>query len=196
MTEINEIINRDLYEDAYEQQLLSPQKYSGKNLAEGMENLLFICPVCGKIDTIRTHENTVSCSACDMKFTYNEYAMLNGISHKTVRELAKWQREQVLEAAENKLSYTADSGSLAKISNHEETIIAQGKITLSSTSLICGEKEIPLEDILDMAIHGKHGLVFTAQKTYYELLPDKEFNALKFLWLYEAYKKMNTTQED
>ncbi|MEE1032669.1 MAG: lysophospholipid acyltransferase family protein [Ruminococcus sp.] len=194
--EINEIINRDLYEDAYEQQLLSPQKYSGKNLAEGMENLLFICPVCGKIDTIRTHENTVSCSACDMKFTYNEYAMLNGISHKTVRELAKWQREQVLEAAENKLSYTADSGSLAKISNHEETIIAQGKITLSSTSLICGEKEIPLEDILDMAIHGKHGLVFTAQKTYYELLPDKEFNALKFLWLYEAYKKMNTTQED
>ena len=44
VAEINEIINRDLHEDAYERQRLAPKKYKGKDLALGMENLLFLCP--------------------------------------------------------------------------------------------------------------------------------------------------------
>ena len=46
-----------------------------------------------------------------------------------------------------------------------------------------------LSDISDMSIHGRRGLVFNAQKTYYELTPSAEANALKFLMLYEAYTK-------
>ena len=42
-----------------------------------------------------------------------------------------------------------------------------------------------------MSIHGRRGLVFTAQKQYYELVPSAEANALKFLWLYEEYTKQN-----
>lgn len=196
VNEINAIITRDLYEDAYERQLQEPKKYTGKNLAEGMENLLFICPSCGNLDTIKSNGNTVSCSACDMQFTYNEYAMLEGIPFKTIRDLAKWQRKQVAEAAKTHSTYTASHGTLSRISNHEETILSEGQIFLTPQSLICGDKEIPLDDILDMAIHGKHGLVFTAQKMYYELLPDNESNALKFLWLYEAYKQKKQYQEE
>ena len=59
------------------------------------------------------------------------------------------------------------------------------------TSLICGDTEIPLTEISDMSIHGRRALVFTAQKQYYELVPSKEANALKFLWLYEEYAKQN-----
>ena len=45
---VYELLKNDLYEDAYERQLAEPQKYKGKNIAEGMENLLFICPECGE----------------------------------------------------------------------------------------------------------------------------------------------------
>lgn len=189
--EINEAINRDLYEDAYERQLQEPKKYTGKDLAKYMENLLFICPKCGKIDTIETCDNKVTCSACDLSFTYNEYGMLEGSNFKTVKELSDWQRLEIQDIAKTDAVYTASGGRMITVKKHEETLVAEGPVTLSRASLICGEMEIPLSEISDMSIHGRRGLVFTAQKQYYELVPSIEANALKFLWLYEEYTKQN-----
>ena len=189
--EINEAINRDLYEDAYERQLQEPKKYTGKDLAKYMENLLFICPKCGKIDTIQTCDNRVTCSACDLSFTYNEYGMLEGNTFKTVKELSDWQRAEVAHIAKTDVVYTASNGRMITVKKHEETLVAEGPITLSPSALICGEIEIPLSEISEMSIHGRRGLVFTAQKNYYELVPSAEANALKFLWLYEEYTKQN-----
>jgi len=168
-----------------------PRIYKGKNLAKYMENLLFICPKCGKIDTIVTCDNKVTCSACDLSFTYNEYGMLEGSSFKTVKELSDWQRLEIENIAKTDVVYTASGGRMITVKKHEETLVAEGPITLSSKSLTCGDKSIPLEEISDMSIHGRRGLVFTAQKQYYELVPSQEANALKFLWLYEEYAKQN-----
>jgi len=189
--EINEAINRDLYEDAYARQLKEPKKYTGRDLAKYMENLLFICPKCGKIDTIQTHDNIVTCSACDLSFKYNEYGMLEESTFKTVKELADWQRLEVEKIATSDAIYTASGGRMITVKKHEETLVAEGPVTLSSQSLTCGDKNIPLGEISDMSIHGRRGLVFTAQKQYYELVPSQEANALKFLWLYEEYTKQN-----
>lgn len=189
--EINEAINRDLYEDAYDRQLKEPKTYKGKDLAKYMENLLFVCPKCGKIDTIQSSDNTVTCSECDLTLKYNEYGMLEGSNFKTVKELADWQRLEVEKAANSDVVYTASDGRMITVKKHEETLVAEGSVTLTSHSFTCGNTEIPLNEISDMSIHGRRGLVFTAQKQYYELVPSKEANALKFLWLYEEYTKQN-----
>lgn len=190
--EVNEVICRDLYEDAYEKQLQEPKEYKGKDLAKYMENLLFTCPKCGKIDTIQSDKNVVTCSACDMQFKYNKYGMLEDIEFKTVRELAAWQKAKVEKAAMADAVYTSLGGRLVTVENHQETLISEGAISLSSKGLMCGNKEIALEDISDMSIHGRRGLVFTAQKNYYELIPSAEANALKFLMLYEGFVKQKT----
>ena len=114
--------------------------------------------------------------------------MLEGTNFQTMRELADWEREEVRKAAEGQQSYTSLGGTLITVVKHQESLVCEGPITLSAHSLTCGEKEIPLETISDMAMHGRRALVFTAGKTYYELVPSEEANALKFLWLYEAYK--------
>ena len=184
--EINEIIRQDLYEDAYERQLKDPKKYTGSQLAYRMENLVFVCPECGQIDTFLSEKDTVTCQHCQLKFTYDEYGMLHGLPFNTVRDLANWQREQVQNGALDFISYTSDNGVLLSIKNHEETKLDEGNVILSKDALICGATVIPLEDISEMAMHGRHALVFTAKKMYYELTPTG--NALKFLWLYKAYK--------
>lgn len=185
--EINEIIKQDLYEDAYTRQLENPKKYTGKQLAYRMENLLFICPECRKIDSFRSEKDTVTCKHCNLTFTYDEYGMLHGLPFKTVRDLSNWQREQVQNAISSDITYTSESGILLSIKNHEESKIDEGKISLSKDALVCGNTTIPFSDITEMAMHGKHALVFTAQKKYYELTPTDQSNTLKFLWLYEAY---------
>lgn len=187
--EVNAIINRDLYEDAYERQLAKPKRYRGKNLAETMENLLFICPKCGKIDTISSKGDTVSCSACNFTFRYDEYGMLKDAPFETVKELAAWQKKQVDAHALETLTYTSPCATLATIADHEETPIDEGVLSLSADALTCGNTSILLKDISDLANHGRNALVFTANKNYYELKPTKGSNTIKFLLLYQAYKK-------
>ncbi|MBQ2976959.1 MAG: 1-acyl-sn-glycerol-3-phosphate acyltransferase [Clostridia bacterium] len=62
--EINRAIAADLHEDAYARQMANPQPYKGKKLAHRMENLLFICPQCGEMDTIRSTGNHMECMKC------------------------------------------------------------------------------------------------------------------------------------
>lgn len=188
--EINAIIVRDLYEDAYERQLAAPKRYKTKRGAEGLQNLLFLCPECGATDTIQTRGNEIKCTACNHRFTYNEYGMLEGTKFTTVRELAAWQRNKLSELAERNISLTltCPEGTLQTVTNHVETIVAEGTITLSRNTLTCGDVSIPVCDIVDMALHGRRNLVFSTTENYYELRPKEGQNGLKFLWFYEYIK--------
>ena len=187
--EINEAIRRDLYEDAYETQLREPKRYTGKQLAYRMENLLFICPVCGKVDTMYSRLDTVSCKACHFKFQYNEYGMLKGAPFETVKELAAWQKEEVRKAVLQEASYTSHDGRLSQVAKHEEMLIATGAVCLSQETLSCGDVSISMSDILDMEMHGRHALVFSTQHGYYEMILPEDTNTLKFLLLFEGYRQ-------
>lgn len=187
--EINEVINRDLYEDAYERQLASPKRYKGKRLAEKMENFLFMCPECGKIDTMTSCDDTVTCSECGHSFRYTEYGMLEGTKFETIRELSFWQQEETAKVAAAGGGFGAGRAKLIRIEKHTEFPVADAELYMDGENLRCGETVIPFDIITDFVMHGKKGIVFTAGKEYYELKPADGFNALKFVLLYEALKK-------
>lgn len=189
--EVNAIINRDLYEDAYERQLEDRFVYKGKALAEGMENLLFICPECGGHDTFTSSGNTVTCENCGHSFVYNEMGMLEGSPFKTVKDLAAWQRDEVRKAAENGEAYTASGAKLSLVSKHQESFLCEGPVKMDRESITCGSETVPLSEISEFAMHGKRALVFSAGKKYYELIPEKGNNAIKFQYLFSEYKKLN-----
>ena len=188
--EINEVIVRDLHEDAYARQLAAPKRYKGKKLAHRLENLAYLCPKCGKQDSLRSEKDKVRCEACGLEFSYDEFGVLHGLSHKTVQELANWQRKETLRHAQQGESYRVPSACLNIITKQHEEPFAKGEAVMDGTSLRCGDAEILLTDITEMAMHGRHALVFSANKTYYELLPAEGSNTLKFLWLYESYNKV------
>ena len=185
--EINEVIARDLYEDAYARQLQEPKRYKGKNLAMRMENLLFICPECGAVDSISSSGGTVSCSACSHSFDYDEYGMLVGSRFKTVRELSDWQLTAIRQAAAEDKSFSASGATLSSVSKHTETPVSSGTATISPEAISCGGVSIPIADITELAMHGRHAVVFSVGKSYYELISAKE-NMLKFHLLYNEYK--------
>lgn len=181
-------ITADLHEDAYARQLADPKPYRSKKRAMFMERLLFICPKCGGRDTIRSADDTVSCTACDLSFRYDAFGMLDGIPYSTVKELSDWQTQQVHRDIEAGTPYTAGNATLTTLLNHEETLAAQGPVTMTRESLRCGDFEVPLSDITDLNIHGQKAIVFTARRQYYELRPAEGFNALKFHLFYHECK--------
>lgn len=59
---------------------------------------------------------------------------------------------------------------------------------MTKDTLICGEVNIPMSEISDLAMHGQNALVFSAGKDYYEAITPKETNALKYMLYYQAVK--------
>ena len=185
--EIYNAICADLADDAYDRQLAKPKKYRGKKLAEGLESLLFICPHCGAYDTLTSLDNTVHCKVCDHTFTYDEYGLLHGTTCDTVKELSLGQKAQIAGDVANGITYRAANATLATISKHEETPLTAGHVTMSPAGFACGDVCVSLEDITELAMHGRYAIVFSAKKTYYELIV-KDSNALKFFLYYNAWK--------
>ena len=188
--EIYSIIKNDLYENAHDTQNVLNKKYKGKNIAEGLENLIFKCPHCKSNDTLNSKDNTLTCANCNKAFSLNEYGKLNGVSYKNIYELANWQDGEIIKDIKNNSEYVSD-GVLNIINrDHTKSQIACGDITLTPNNLKCGNISFDINNVTDLAIYGKYGLVFSANGEYYELLPNKNKSVYKFLVYYKHIKNM------
>ena len=193
--EIQQAIERDLHEDAYARQRSNPRPYRGRKLAEGLENLLYICPTCGSYDCYETKGNRVTCKHCGMTFKYNVYGMLENAPYETVQEFSDWQQTRTVADAADGVAYTAHHGTLFRLEDHAETLVTEGEVYMDHEVLRCGDVEIPMSNVMDLAMHGQRALVFTANKTYYELLPAAGANAYKFFRYYGCVKSNRNQRE-
>ena len=186
--EIDEIIKRDLHEDAYERQQKEMDPYRGNKLAEGMESLIFLCPKCRAHNTLTSKKDTVTCSACSHSFTYDKYGMLHGIDCKTVYELNQWQRGELAKDVENDVQYTAPNASLFTIDGHELKNVCEGDAHITNEAITIGDTIIPLPIISDMGMHGRRTLIFSTNDNYYELKVPKGKNIIQFMYYREFAK--------
>ncbi|MFA5660390.1 MAG: lysophospholipid acyltransferase family protein [Bacilli bacterium] len=73
--ELNDLIIKGINVNAYEE---SPvYTYDGKHNAEGLHRLLFACPKCQAVNTIKTINDTYSCLNCGFKMTYDNHGYLH-----------------------------------------------------------------------------------------------------------------------
>ena len=186
--EIDEIIKRDLHEDAYARQKAEMLPYRGKKLAEGMESLVFLCPKCRAHNTLTSKKDTVTCSACGHSFTYDKYGMLHGIDHETVYDLNQWQRDELAKDVENNVQYTAPEAYLFTIEGHELQEVSRNEAHITNQAITVGDTVIPLSTISDMGMHGRRTLIFSTTDNYYELKVPKEKNIIQFMYYREFAK--------
>lgn len=187
--EIYRIITEDLYEDAYARQLEDPKAYKGKDLAKGMEQLIFRCPQCGGTDCFHTSGNDLICDDCGLKVTYDTYGMLSGCEFGTLREFSDWQKTVVARDLEEDRTYSAENATLIQVEKQQEILLAQGSAAISREKLTCGDQSFALSEIADLAMHGQRSLVFTVKGKYYELKAERGNNMLKFLLFFDSCKE-------
>ena len=186
--EVNRIIREDLYEDAYARQLEKPIKYKGKRLSESMENLLYLCPCCGGEDTLRSKNDRVFCTSCDLSFTYDVYGMLHGAPDTTLTALAARQRTMAEQRIENGLTVTVKDARVYTVDGHVETTVAEGEFIMNADGITCGEMHVALSDITELAMRGRRFLLFSFGKTYCEMTAPEGNNIYKFFEYYQIVK--------
>ena len=134
--EINNAIKKDIYVNAFDEQRKRPRIYKGKNLAEHIERILYICPHCEKVGTMHSKGNYLTCD-CGYQVEFGR----DGFFHPSSKELVfdnvldwdKWQKplwkQMVLDAGENDLIFEEKNQIVY-------TLIKRKKVVLSEDAVL------------------------------------------------------------
>lgn len=72
--------------------------YRSRHMAEGLENILMTCPVCGKKHTLATKKDQISCEHCGLLTTLNNrYEFTGGFRFENIAQWYEWQKEKLKE---------------------------------------------------------------------------------------------------
>lgn len=96
LEEVKEILNKEMYYDDYKWQEANNICYKAKNIAEGLENILYICPHCGSEFSITTNDNLLKCNKCNLEVTLDNYYNLHANQDfipKTIKDWYKMQKQ-------------------------------------------------------------------------------------------------------
>lgn len=203
--EITDLVKKDLYEDAYQKQSQNPIAYKGKNLAEGIEHALCLCPECKQIDTLFSKKNSVFCKNCNFTTSIDIYGYFDeSCKFKTVLQWDEFQQEELKKLIQEKSSeksefiFSDDEVTLKSVkAEHQEEIIGTGKFSMFTDKFIFNsvkdEKEISLEipqkNIVDISMYGKQALVFSDNNgNYYELTSKNIINVRKYIFCFKYLK--------
>lgn len=186
--EINEIISRDLNEDAWARQRENPVPYRGKRRAEGLERMLYLCPRCRKIGTLHTKDDRLLCE-CGLSVRYTETGFLDPVEpFETLAEWNAWQKETLkdIDRSPDKLLFSDDELLLSRVSlDHGVEKLGRGTLEQYGDRLCFAGQVFPLAGIDNMAMVKANILLMSVGETYYEIRSNKGANLLKYLDLWK-----------
>ncbi len=199
--QINTIINRDIYEDAFEQQREQKIVFRGKNLAEGLEKALYTCPNCKRVCTMHSSGDTFFCD-CGLTATYGRYGFFEGDKRPfdTVRDWDDWQ-ESFLRGYARDIGdaplFTDDGQSLWRIdSDHSETKVAEGTLKLYKDRMELGTFMVPIEKLYAMGVIGSGMIVFSARGVNYEIKTSVPRSGRKYLTMFRILNEHGAVGSD
>ncbi len=183
--EIVELIDRDIYEDAFAREAEEKIRYVGKDAAENLETLLYICPQCGQVGRLRSAGVWIHCDGCGFARRYTETGgFVPAEPFANPGEWDRWQREKAktLQPDENGLLFSDEAMRLREIlPKHRTKKLGEGTLELYADALrICGEV-FPLAEIGEMSVYGAKTLVFTRGERYFEIKSKYPRCARKYL---------------
>ena len=158
--------------------------------AEYLERLLFLCPRCGKVGTLRSEGAYVHCDSCGLKVEYGEDLLLHCNDESfPYRRLVEWYngekhwvKEQ--EIQENAVIWQDDHISLCRYQGTEREEMGEITLTLTDKTLTMGELTLPVSDITAATIISGAKLVVTTEEDSYMLQGHPRFNAIKYVLMF------------
>ena len=170
--EINGLIQREISEDAFADQRKERVPYRGKKRAQSVSSLLFLCPRCRGIGTLRGDGNDIRCS-CGLDVRLNECLLPEGDApFADLSEWDRWQREAFASMAAEGASLREDRDDLTLWRIPPEgapVVAAAGSLAMDRDFLTVGKSRFPLGRIRDLALLQNKKLAFSFDDLYYEL---------------------------
>ena len=96
--EIYDAICQALSFNEMEYQREAQISFKGHDLLDGAERMLFQCPKCGRLMTMKSEGDAISCTECGYKVTMNRFGFFEGedVIFDSFDKWDDWQREQAV----------------------------------------------------------------------------------------------------
>lgn len=188
LDEIKEKTVSALYYDEFEWLKTKPNiRYRSRRMAEGLENILSVCPVCKARHSIITSGNTVKCEKCDLSLEVdNRYAFKGSAPFDNFKSWYEWQKEylkaQIILDEDYSLSASVTLSHASKDGKTLLTKAGEGMCTLNKDGLTYVgteygeeiEKHFPLSQIYRILFGaGENFEVYLGKEIYFFTPEDK-----------------------
>lgn len=185
--EINEVISADIFEDAWARQKVEQVRYRGRKRAEGIEQALFLCPKCCRIDSLKGVGNKVSC-ACGFETIFTETGFFDPPEpFEDIYQWDVWQHEQLRTQCfeHGEALFSDENIRLDRLTkDHREEKISAGRLTQYVDRIQCGDTGFLLAEISKMDMVQAHMLLFQVNGEFYQLYAQSPTNMRKYLALF------------
>lgn len=165
VVQIGERIKKYLYNNDYEYQREKMIPHPGKDLAEGFQDVQYICPECESINSIQAEGNDIFCDICNTRGRINDYGFIEGFKFDNLIDWDKYQRQFIPKLRESTIETGADLY-YADFATGKDKLI--GRINLKfmdgkfyMTQAI--EEVIEIKNIVNPTVTMRRNLSFTYQ---------------------------------
>ncbi len=138
--EIKKGVEERLYYDEFQWLQTRPELwYRSRRLAEGLENILTLCPNCGEKYTVTTRGHELTCKRCGMHTALDDrYGFTPGFRFENFGQWYDWQKEQLEAQIANDEAFTLTSQVELRLPGTGSTLTrsaGRGTCTLSREGL-------------------------------------------------------------
>ena len=181
---IYKIVSKKLAFNEHEYQMENGYIYTGEKYAEGLENVLYKCPVCGEEFTIKSKDNIMTCSHCGSVFEYmNDGRIIEKNDRIEESRVDKWSNSEKIfiktEVQKNDFFMEDDVDLL--MPNEKENgynFICHGHIKMDKENLVFEAKNIPNENISYLLKNDLSGLESLKNRLNRLEFPLKNYNTI------------------
>ena len=201
--EVNRAISQDLYENAYELQQKQMIPYRSKRPAEFLERVLYMCPSCKRLLSLKSSGSNFSCS-CGYSVKINDFGFFEAKDgapvFDNIYDWDMWQKAELFSLADKYSSSgikdpficMPDEGLFLIHQKADSVLLARSTMNIYADRLemVNGDEAYTFlySSISGMAVNGKGTLVFTADDgKYYELKNTRPRCALLYNILFRHF---------
>lgn len=173
--QISEIIEKALYNNDYVYQKEKMIPHPGKTLANGIEDIVYICPNCEEINTLKSNGNEISCSNCHTIGHIDKYGFIQGFKFDNLIDWDNYQRG-FKEKLRNSVIKSSGVLSFMNVKTQQQDTVGEVDIVYQNHMIIISgahQETISIEDIENPTITLRRDFGFELNNKYYLIQMDK-----------------------
>lgn len=181
----------------------SGELYKSEERAEYLERMFFVCPKCGKIQTLRSEGNYLYCDSCGLKVEFTEDLKLRSDDPEfKFTKLIDWYNYQVRFVRDYKVTdapiFTNDKAELyIERVGKKRKLISKGMVELTKDTISFGDIKFPLSEIEIASPISGTNFNFSTSDMDYLVIGSERFNPLKYVLMFNKLEtKMKQNNAD
>ena len=202
--EIADIIRRDIYVNAYDEQRKNPQDYSGENLAECVERVLYVCPKCHEVGKLHSKGDYLKCD-CGYSVKMESDGFFHddghGVIYDNVLDWDLWQRniwkDKLLAVSDNEVIIKEAGQIVKRVDKEFEEVLTEDcelylykdrlEIKISDTNVIT----MKMNEIKQLSLSGKDKVLVVDHNIFLDINSKTPRSPTKYIaaWRYLTGKE-------